>query len=77
MSVTKVGRREKNFKKHWLKRPKEVPPKNEFWTKIQMIQNLRFGILFLKYYFGHITFLYSSAHPSGHDQNFFFQFQIF
>ena len=42
-----------------------------------MVQNLRFGILFLKDYFGHITFLYSSAHPSGHDQNFFFQFQIF
>ena len=36
-----------------------------------MIQNLRFGILFLKHYFGHTAFLYSSARSSGHDQNFF------
>ena len=24
----------KNFKKHWLKRTKEVPPKIGLWTKI-------------------------------------------
>ena len=33
--------------------------------------NLRFWILFLKYYFSHTTFLYSSARSSGHDQYFF------
>ena len=37
-----------------------------------MIQNLMFGILFLKYYFGLTTFLYSS---SGH-QSFFVNFRF-
>ena len=36
-----------------------------------MIQNLIFGILFLKYYFEHTTFLYSSTRSSGHDHNVF------
>ena len=36
-----------------------------------MIQNLIFGILFLKYYFRHATFLYPSTRSSGHDQGFF------
>ena len=42
----------KKFKKmHWLKHPKAVHPKNEIWTKIQTIQNLIFGILYLKILF--------------------------
>ena len=36
-------------KKHWLKRPK-VGPRNEIWMKIK-IQNIIFGILFLKILF--------------------------
>ena len=36
--------------------------KNELWTKIQIIQNLIFGILFLKYYF---------EHTNGYNQIFF------
>ena len=36
-----VDQGQKNKKKHWLKRPKATP-KNETWTKIQMIQNLIF-----------------------------------
>ena len=36
--------------------------KNELWPKIQMIQNIIFGILSLKYYF---------EHTNGHDQIFF------
>ena len=43
----------KNFKKHWLKRTKEAPQKIGLWTKI--------------HFFGHTTFLYSSARSSGHD----------
>ena len=48
MSVTMTGRGQKIKKKHWLKCPKAVPPKDEIWTKIKKIQNLIFGILFLK-----------------------------
>ena len=43
---------------------------SEIWSKIQMIQNLAFRILFLKYYFGHAIFLYSSARSSGHIENY-------
>ena len=35
-----------------------------------MIQNVTFGILILKYYFGHTNFLYSSTRSSGHHQSF-------
>ena len=35
---------EKIFKSHWLKRPKTVLKKKETWTKIQMVQNLMFGV---------------------------------
>ena len=35
-----------------------------------MIQNLAFRILFLKYYFRHAAFLYSSARSSGHIKNY-------
>ena len=50
MSNTKVDRRRK-IKKHtqWLKRPKLVPQK--ILTKMLMIQNLIFVILFLKILF--------------------------
>ena len=46
MLATIVVQRQK-LKKHWLKRPKVVP-KNEIWTKIQIIQNLIFRNLYLK-----------------------------
>ena len=40
------GQRQKiEKKKHWLKHSKAVP-KKEIWTKIQMIQNVTFGIIF-------------------------------
>ena len=38
---------EKIFKSHWLKRPKTVLKKKETWTKIQMVQNLMFGVYLL------------------------------
>ena len=66
---------EKQKKNNRLKRPKAVP-KNEIWTKIWMIQNLIFTILFLKNYLGHTTFLYSSTRPRGHHQSFFIIFRF-
>ena len=42
------GVKKKLKKKHWLKHPKAVPKKNEIWTKRKLIQNLIFGICFLK-----------------------------
>ena len=34
MSPTMVDQRQEILKKHWLKRPNAVPPKNKIWTKI-------------------------------------------
>ena len=73
--ATMVGRRRKTKKNNRLKRPKAVP-KNDIWTKIWMIQNLIFTILFLKNYLGHTTFLYSSTRPRGHHQSFFIIFRF-
>ena len=32
--LSKNDQGQKIKKKHWLKRPKAIPPKNETWTKI-------------------------------------------
>ena len=72
MSATmdyKTKKKKKKEKYRWLKRSK-MSLQSEIWSKIQMIQNLAFRILFLKYYFRHAAFLYSSAHSSGHIENY-------
>ena len=48
--------------KYWLKRPKRSPPKNEFWTKTQMIQNLIFVILIFENIISGIQTFYSRLH---------------
>ena len=70
MSATIFGRQQKVKKKHWLKHPKEVPEKINFAPKYKWF-------LFLKSYFWHITFLYSSTRSSGNDKNFFLNFPFF
>ena len=59
-------------KKHGLKRPKEVLPSQK--------KVLFYYFYYLKYYFGHIIFLYLSTlstRSSGHDQNFLKIFTFF
>ena len=66
-----VGRRRKIKKKALAKTSYSNTPKKEIWTKIEMIQNLIFGINFLKKYFEHTMFLYLPTRYSGHHQSFF------
>ena len=75
MLATMVGRRQKIYKKHWLKRPKAVP-KTKFGPKYKWFKISYLELFFWKYYYGHATLLYSSTRSSGHHQSFFLIFRL-
>ena len=76
ISATIIGRQQKiknNTGQYALKQS----PKAKFGSKYKWFKNSYLEFFFWKYNFGHKTFLYSSTGSSGHNQRFFFNFQIF
>ena len=75
MSAAMPGRckkiKNKKTKKHWLKRPKAVLPKEKFGPKYKWFKISYLKLFFWKNFFGHKIFLYWSTRCSGHHQSFF------
>ena len=70
-----VGHRGSPTTENLKKSTKEVSQKMNFGPKSKWFKISYLEFFFLKYYFGHAIFLYTSARSSGHDRNVSFNFR--